>query len=154
MPVSLRNYTTKVDVLKTVGEIETILARHGVSRIMKEYDGQGGVDALTFSVRIQANGNDVPFRLPVNTEAVLAILQRQHKARKLDRRWVTKEQASRIGWRILKDWTDAQLALVQIGMVTIEQVFLPYLYNYATGQTLYQKLAGDGFNGFLLEAPK
>jgi hypothetical protein len=32
----------------------------------------------------------------------------------------------RVAWRVIKDWMEAQLALVEIRMVTIPQVFLPW----------------------------
>jgi hypothetical protein len=151
--VSIKNYTTTIDPLKTVGEMEIILAKHGVSRISKEYDGFGGVGALTFTIRLPGSESEVPFRLPINTEAVLKILQAESRKGKLRRSFVNEDQAKRIGWRILKDWVDAQLALVQIGMVSIQEVFMPYLYNYQTGKTLFQQVSGSGFQGFLLAAP-
>jgi hypothetical protein len=37
-----------------------------------------------------------------------------------------KAHAIRVVWRIIQTWVKAQLALVDINMVTIPQVFLPY----------------------------
>lgn len=152
--MAIKNYTTTVDPLKTVGEIEIILAKHGVSRISKEYNGAGSVSALVFSVRLPGNESDIPFRLPINTTAVLEVLKAENKRGKLPRSYVTLTQAERIGWRIMKDWIDSQLALVQIGMVTIQEVFLPYLYSYQAGRTLYQQINDQGFAGFLLAPPQ
>ena len=52
------------------------------------------------------------------------------------------EQANRTAWRIIKEWIPAQMALIETEMVTVEEVFLPYML---TGkQTLYQALSnGD-----------
>lgn len=61
---------------------------------------------------------------------------------------VETAQAARVGWRILKDWIEAQLALIETGMVTIEQVFLPYVQN-DKGQTLYEAIADKKFAGLL-----
>jgi len=36
------------------------------------------------------------------------------------------DQSRRVGWRIIRQWLEAQLAIVETQMVTIEQVFLPY----------------------------
>ena len=65
------------------------------------------------------------FRMPANIEAVQAILKRQFKSGRS--RFTTKEHASRVAWRILKDWVEAQLALLRTGQVTIEQAFLSYM---------------------------
>lgn len=46
------------------------------------------------------------------------------------------DQAERTAWRCLKDWVEAQMALIEIGMVSIDQVFLPYVIN-KEGKTLY-----------------
>lgn len=37
------------------------------------------------------------------------------------------EQAVRVGWRIIRDWVRAQCAIIESEMVTLEQVFLPYM---------------------------
>lgn len=66
---------------------------------------------------------------------------------------MTTEQAARVGWRIIKDWIEAQLALVQTQMVTLDQVFLPYARTN-TGETVYQRYIGAGMAGLAIEAPK
>ena len=47
----------------------------------------------------------------------------------------TKEQATRVAWRIVKDWLAAQLAMIEAGLVDLEEVFLPYAQNQA-GRTV------------------
>ncbi|KKL17092.1 hypothetical protein LCGC14_2488990, partial [marine sediment metagenome] len=81
----------------------------------------------------------MPFALPVNPEAVLKVLEGQGVAP----RYANLEQARRIAWRIIKDWVEAQLALIATEMVTLEQVFLPYL-KVNQGQTLYDYLLESG----------
>ena len=58
---------------------------------------------------------------------------------------VNIEQATRVGWRIIKDWLEAQLALFFLQMVKIEEIFLPYMYNDKTGQTMFQMLEKRDF---------
>ena len=36
-----------------------------------------------------------------------------------------RQQAIRTSWRILKDWVEAQMALLETGMVTMDEIFLP-----------------------------
>ncbi len=55
------------------------------------------------------------------------------------------EQAGRVAWRIIKDWVDAQMAIVETEMVTIEQVFLPYMLMKDSGYTLYEAMVNKGF---------
>lgn len=56
----------------------------------------------------------------------------------------TPEQAERVAWRILKDWTEAQMALLDIEMVRFEEIFLPYIETN-TGQTVYERLEEKQF---------
>lgn len=59
-----------------------------------------------------------------------------------------EEQAIRVAWRILYVWIKAQLSLVEVNMVTISQVFLPYTI-MKDGKTLAEKASEDP--QFLLE---
>ena len=51
----------------------------------------------------------------------------------------TREQAERVALRILKDWVETQMALLDIEMVRFEEIFLPYIET-SSGQTIYERL--------------
>ena len=53
-------------------------------------------------------------------------------------------QAKRIAWRQILRWVEAQLALVETGMVKIQEVFIPYML-MDKGKTLYEKLEETQF---------
>src|SRR2546430_167585 len=101
------NYTTEIDADKSIAEIQKILAAHGVSAILADYDEKGQIIALSF--QIQLEDRKMGFKLPSDWRPVLAILEREPK---VPRRMRTKEQALRVSWRILKDWVAAQMAIV------------------------------------------
>lgn len=119
----LLNYTTKIDPEQTIGEIQRKLSAYGVTAMMTEYDGPQ-VSAVSFKLHI--NGKDMAFRMPCNWRAVREIFDKQnirstpHKDKNLD------NQAVRTSWRIIKVWVEAQLALVEVNMATVPQIFLPY----------------------------
>lgn len=133
MPIA--NYSTTVTAMKSIGEIQGILVTHGASAIMMNYDGKGEPISLSFMVKTQFG--DMPFRLPANIERVQAVLNRQRI-----RTVVTKEMAARVAWRILKDWVRAQMAILETEMVTIEQVFLPYMES-SSGKTIYEIMVNN-----------
>jgi hypothetical protein len=137
------NYTTSISATKTVTEIQTMLANHKAQAVMSEYDDDGVLIALSF--RIKTGCGVLSFRLPSNVQRVYQVLVRQKVPRGLQ----TKEQASRVAWRIVKDWLAAQLALVSAEMVEIEQVFLPYAQDNS-GVTLYENLRDRQFAGLAL----
>ena len=142
--MGLLNYTTTVPAERTVAEIQSKLAKAGAHQILHEYES-GTVSALSF--RINTKFGEMAFRLPANISAVEAVLRKGRRPFK-----PMTEQAARVGWRILKDWVEAQLALIETGMVSVEQVFLPYAQNSA-GQTVYEALLEKKFTGLALPAP-
>lgn len=139
----LLNYTTKVSVYITLGEIQGQLVNHGAKKIMQDYDDNGHITALSFLVDTPAGPRGI--RLPANVDAVHAVLTRQKV--KCDR-----GQAERVAWRIVKDWVEAQMAILESEMVQMDEIFLPYMLNN-TGQTMFeayrknQLMIGSGEGG-------
>lgn len=130
----LANYTTSVGAAKTAAECQTMLARYGASRIAIDYDN-GRPTGLTFAI------TDIGiFTLPVDTQAVLEVMKLQGRRRIIPPRYATHEQSERVGWRIIKDWLRAQLALIDTRMVSLSDVMLPYL-NVGDGKTLREAYA-------------
>lgn len=134
----LLNYSTTVDAIKTVFEIEAILAKHGVRESRKLYDDDGMVCALEFTVNTPKG--EIPIRLPIDHDSVLQVLEKQ----RVEPRYRTKDQALKIAWRILKDWVAAQMAIIETEMVSMDEVFLPYIIT-KTGNTLYWEIYSRGY---------
>lgn len=127
--MALKNYTTEVDAGKTVGEIQAILAKHGITAIQLEYEG-GQAIGLKFSAFLL--GQPQWFHISCNVDAVLAVLKNE----KIGPKYQTREQAFRVGWRILKDLIDAQLASVAIKQVELTQAFFGFAVD-ASGNSAY-----------------
>lgn len=146
----LLNYTTRIEVAKTIAEIQDCLVSHGAKAIRADYE-QGNIVSLSFLISL--DGNDVPFKLPSDWKPVLAVLKAQKANPKQRNRGdiqLTEEHARRVAWRVVKDWVEAQMALVEIQMAPIEQIFLPYAV-MPNGSSLYE---GVKKAGLLLPAPK
>jgi len=126
------NYTTEIDVHKTVGEIQRALAKAGVIAVNVDYDGKGEPMALMFLIKFHEEV--VNFRLPSRWEGVLKHLYNDPK---VPRSFKTETQARRVAWRIVKDWVEAQMAIIEAGQAEIVEVFLPYAVTNS-GQSLYQ----------------
>lgn len=125
MPI--KNYTTEIDVYRSLGEIQGALATHGASRVMVDYDG-GAPTSVTFAIETPAGVRG--FRLPANVEGVRGVFAKQRVK-------ATPGQAERTAWRNVRDWIMAQMAIIEAGMVQLDEVFLPYLVDNS-GATLYQ----------------
>lgn len=132
------NYSTKIDAWKTCNEVQQILSKHKVTHFSIKNEGSFPI-ALSFC--IEYKGMPLNFLLPCNYKGVLSCFK---KDRKVPRSSENEEQALRTAWRIVKDWVEAQLALIESEQATIEQIFLPYLMS-ESGETLSDKmLNGDG----------
>ena len=138
----LLDYTTSVAVSRTVAQVQAKLVEHGARAVMMEYDDQGRIRALAFKVKTP-NG-ELPIRLPIDAAATLKVLQRQHYSGEIPARYASEEHAYRVAWRIIKDWVEAQMSLIETEMVKMEEIFLPYVIT-RSGQTLYQVMAEKHF---------
>ena len=136
--MAIKNYTTKISAAQTVGEIQAILAAHGVRVVWLEYDGNGGVIGVSF--RAMTPYGERGFRLPARVDRMCALLKKQKV--KSD-----PETAARVAWRNIKDWIDSQMAMIEVELVTIDEVFLPYMIDQK-GVTLYETFS----TGAALEA--
>lgn len=137
--MAILNYTTSIDAWKTVNEVQQILSKHKVSHFSIKNEGSFPT-ALAFT--IDYKGQPMNFLLPCNHEGVLACLK---KDRKVPNKFCNSDQALRVSWRIVKDWVEAQLAIVEAQLAPIQEVFMPYLIVNGSGETLAKKmLEGDG----------
>ena len=151
---SLKNYSTKISANKTIVEIEEILLQHGATDLWKTYGDKKDILSLTFAVPTEHG--KIPFKLMINIEAVRQTIREQHhkgNARGISNATAQDmEHARNVGWRILKDWVDAQMALVEVKMRKLEQVFLADIWDSHTGKTFFDVLVEKKFAGLLMEA--
>lgn len=133
----LLNYTTSIAAHKTAGEVVSLLARGGAETVASFYEA-GEPSGVAFTIKTEYGLKD--FRLPANVQGVAAAIHKQQQAGKLPNSAQYKgiEHARKVAWRILKDWIEAQLAIVEAGMATVDEVMLPYLLNANDNQTVYQ----------------
>jgi hypothetical protein len=161
--VFLKNYTSDVPVSETIHRIEKVLVRCGVAGITKEYGPQGEVAAVAFSIVLP----DTPkfnVRLPADKDAALQALWLDYaagdrlsqdgnsiwsNARKKKRKRDFVDQAERTAWKIVQDWIEVQMSMIQLKQADHVQVFLPYVWDGQ--QTYYQRLKSNGFRAMIPE---
>jgi hypothetical protein len=133
----LLNYTTQIDVNKSVAEISKNLVAHGATRIAIEY-GIGRIPTGLAFTLMTAYGDRL-FRLPANIAGVERALKAQAIKKRIQPRFACREQAERVAWRVLKDWVAVQMTLIQAGLVTVDEALLPYLV-LRSDKTVYQAM--------------
>jgi hypothetical protein len=145
-PKPLYVESTEISVQRTAQEIQALLAEAGARQIVMDYGEGGKITGMHFLLIVR--GVPFPFKLPVRTESVQKIFKQRRTqtqrwdARKYEQR--DREQAERVAWRQLLRWIQAQLAMVDAGMVETREVFAPYLMD-PTGRTLFECLEETRF---------
>lgn len=127
------NYTTKIPAAQTAGECQQILARSGASSVAVHYE-DGQPSGLSF--RLRTPHGDRNFTLPVDAAAMQAALLKAKrdglfaslKGHAAHDQWISREHAERVAWRVVKDWLEANLALIAAQMATLTEVMLPYIH--------------------------
>jgi hypothetical protein len=132
------NYTTSVKASQSIAEICAKLAKAGAGKIMQEYR-DGVVVRIAFT--IHTPHGEHAFTLPANIEKVHAHIV---GTQRVEARFRTYEHAGNVAWRILKDWVEAQLAIIETDMVTMPQIFLPYM-QVGPDETIYERFEKQGF---------
>lgn len=138
--------TTSISAEQTAGEITSLLVAAGARQISMEYGEGGRIVGMHFVLLV--GGLPYPFKLPVRTEAVHKIFKQRRiqtmrfRAREFEAK--DREQAERVAWRQLLRWVQAQMAMVDAGMVETREVFAPYLLE-PTGRTLFEFLEETRF---------
>lgn len=134
-------YTTK-KAEQIVQEVETILAKYGASKIMKEFGDDGKPYSLSFMVRFR--DREMPFRLPVKVSEVYRWMELEKRAGNYKGK-TDYEQAYRIAWTVLRNWVRSQLEMITINQVDLAEVMMPYLQVSPT-QSLYDKYKDNILN--------
>lgn len=116
MPIM--NYTTKVDVFATLGEIQGQLVKHGAKKIMQDYDNDGHITALSFLIDTPNGPRGV--KLPANVDAVWNVLTKQKV--KCDRDQAEADEDGRVvvlPCKVGERWTDEEGRAVRITAVIV-----------------------------------
>jgi hypothetical protein len=125
------NYTTTIPVTQTAGECQAILAAAGAASVAVHYD-DGQPTGLSFSLQTPHGPRN--FTLPVDVAAMQAVLVKaerdgQFASMKVrSGKFSNREHAANVAWRVVKDWLEANLALIAAQMATLSEVMLPYLH--------------------------
>jgi hypothetical protein len=140
--MGILNYSTTIPTERSIGEITSLLVRKGARSITQEYREDGTVQGVSFVLVV--GGMPTRFLLPANERGVGSVMLKENPYN--TRRQVAspmaweqkiRANAERVAWRILKDWVEAQMALIESGQAEAAQVFLPYATE-ASGRTIYE----------------
>ncbi len=130
----------------TFDKIQKCLATHGAQKIMFDYGSDGRIYGIAFQLLL--NETPVVIKLPARIENVALIMYGGLLSQIGESK---KEQAYRTAWANIRDWIDAQMAMLDTKMVKMEEIFLPYVMR-KNGDTYFEHLVKNP--GLLIEEPK
>jgi hypothetical protein len=151
--MAIKNYTSDKPIENIFAELQQTLAAHGAKQISYDYADDGKVQGVAFAVNI--HDQLIRIKLPARIEQAQAVLKRQWDEGNISHKRGREhtygyDQAYRVSWRNILDWVQAQMALLEIGMAKMEEVFLPYMLD-SQGHTLFERMEK---RGFLLDSGK
>lgn len=135
--------STTIDPGRTAAEIISVLVAAGANQINQSFEA-GKITGIRWTFRI--GGEDVLFDMPARIEPVFKIFRKRRIGWVSERdEQLLRQKAERVAWRQLLRWVQAQVAMIQTGMVRAEEVFLPYLFDPVRNQTLFESMAESRF---------
>ena len=143
----IRYINSSVAADKSIGLIEKKLVENGATDNPKSYDPQGTLYSMQF--RRLANGRFISYELPANIMGVYHYLNSQRKGRVTElQKKSDMEQAQRTAWKLIYEWVDMQMTMVNLQQMEFEQIFLPQMIvagENGTGKTTYQAMKDGNF---------
>lgn len=138
--MNIKNYTSTVDASRSMGKIEELLVEIGATNINKQYADKicTGITFLLFDQQLQQT---LPFHLKAQCEECFAILWKDVKRPRPDTKVLLRQQANKTAWKILSDWTEIQCSMILLGQAKPLQMFLPFMYDMKTSETLFDKIS-------------
>jgi hypothetical protein len=138
--MNIKNYTSTIDASRSMAKIEELLVEIGATNINKQYADKicTGITFLLFDQQLQQT---LPFHLKAQVEECFTILWKDVKRPRPDTKELLKKQAAKTAWKILSDWTEIQCSMILLGQAKPLQMFLPFMYDMKTSETLFDKVS-------------
>lgn len=149
---NLKNYTSTVAVSTSIGRIERILVRNKARNIYKKYNDDEQLESIMFEVEVK--GNLIAFKLPARVKQCFDVMWLEKKRPRAGTKQKLKEQSERTAWKIVCDWVEIQMSMIQLEQAEFMQIFLPYAYNPLTDTTFYEQVEKKGFKQLSYEGNK
>jgi len=129
---------TTVDISTSKAEIEDILLKYGCDDMVMRTNNKLNIGYVMFEYAGRAYRFEI--EMPNREE-----FKRTPKGRVRDKAAVDKawRAAGKERWRALKMFVYMTLEAIELGIVTFEQVMMPFMLTDDSGETIYEKFAPE-----------
>lgn len=148
------NYSTIIPAARTSQECVTMLVEHGAIRagLVTEARKPAGIE-----FQIDTRWGPRHYAVPVNVDATQATLVKAVKEGTVTlggggrsrANLTSRDHALDVAWRVLRDWLEVQIAMIEAGLADLERVMLSWQL-VAPGKDMFEAL--DEQQGLMLPA--
>jgi hypothetical protein len=142
MAKTIKNYTSTIPASTSMARIEDLLVEAGARDIHKSYNNDRQCDAIIFVMAVPNHPIPMYFKVPAKIESCFQALWKMYcstvKKPSEAIKKTLKEQASRTAWKIIHDWVELQITMIQLEQAEAMELFLPYAYNPESKETFYE----------------
>jgi hypothetical protein len=121
--------------------IEELLVEIGATNINKQYQDKTCI-GITFLLYDQQLQQTLAFHLKAQVEECFTVLWKEVKRPQSNTKEILMKQANRTAWKILSDWTEIQCSMILLKQAKPLQMFLPFMYDVKSNETLFDKVSG------------
>lgn len=144
---NIKNYTSSIPAEDSIRRIENVLIEMGAGSIAKEYKN-GRVDSISFSIK---HGQSImPFKLPAKKEAIVKLFLKKHTKPTENQLRLATQQAERTAWKNVKELVELQATMIKLEQVEFMEVFMPYVFSFEKGKTIFELTKETNFKQLLL----
>ena len=144
----IKNYTSTVPAATSIKRIEEKLVKYGAKNIMKFYEDYN-LSPVGIIFEVIQNNHSIVFKLPAKVAACKDILISQIKKPRKDTIKNIEKQAERTAWKIIYDWVNIQISLIELGQAEFIEVFLPYVYELQSSKTFYEAIKENQYKALI-----
>jgi hypothetical protein len=143
--MNIKNYTSAIEASRSMARIEELLVEIGATNVNKQYADKicTGITFLLFDSQLQQT---LAFHLKAQVAECFTILWKEVKRPQANTKAMLQQQANKTAWKILSDWTEIQCSMILLGQAKPLQMFLPFVYDMKTNETLFDKVTNGKMN--------
>lgn len=126
---------------KSIENVKNLLVNAGAYSVIEKYENKQ-VSGIAFVFPI--DNKAMTFQLPARVECIKKYLIKSENMSES----VAFRQAQKTAWRLIHEWVQIQLTMIQLDQADPLELFFPYLTDGT--QTYYEKLKSNDFKQLLL----
>lgn len=146
---AIKNYTSTIPATTSLARIENFLVQAGAKMITKDYSS-ADKSCIGLFFTFQVDLMPVNFKVTAQTEECYNVLLSTYKRITPEAKKRCRDQAARTAWKIISDWVEIQVTMINLKQAMPLQLFLPFAVNKNDGKTFYETMVEQKFSPLMI----